>query len=92
MKRRVYEEYGIAKRKPKEYEIDHIVNLGIGGSNDIENLFPQRASKTFGYVQKNTLENRLRRLVCRGSLKLSVAQKRIAQDWVKLYREQYGSG
>lgn len=37
-------------QKPSGYtlEIDHIVSLELGGSNDIANLYPERASPAPG--------------------------------------------
>jgi hypothetical protein len=84
-------EYGIA---PGHYgrtlEIDHIVPLELGGSNDIANLFPERADAHPGYHAKDRLENRAHDLVCAGSLPLRLAQARIASDWQSLYRALYG--
>jgi hypothetical protein len=34
-------EYGIAAHQPGEYEIDHLISLELGGSNDIKNLWPE---------------------------------------------------
>ena len=38
-------------------EIDHIVSLELGGSNDIANLSPERATAEPGYHVKDRLEN-----------------------------------
>ena len=44
VKEQVYAAYGITSRQPGQYEVDHLVNLSIGGSNDISNLWPEAAS------------------------------------------------
>ncbi|MGD0715339.1 MAG: DUF3761 domain-containing protein [Gaiellaceae bacterium] len=72
-------------------EIDHIVSLELGGSNDIANLFPERADANPGYHVKDKLENRLHDLVCTGRIGLRSAQERIAGDWEALYREVFGA-
>jgi hypothetical protein len=81
-------EYGMA---PKAYgrtlEIDHIVSLELGGSNDIANLFPERAP---GYRSKDKLENKMHKLVCAGDYTLVEAQHQIARDWVTLYITVFG--
>ena len=81
-------EYGLA---PKAYgsslEIDHIVSLELGGSNDIANLYPELAP---GFRVKDKLENRLHKLVCTGKLSLRTAQRRIASDWTALYPTAFG--
>ena len=60
-------EYGMA---PKAYgrtiEIDHIVSLELGGSNDIANLYPEPGTGTASYHVKDKLENKLHDLVCAG--------------------------
>ena len=49
-------------------EIDHIVSLELGGSNDIANLFPEKADAHPGYHVKDKLENKLHTLVCAGQI------------------------
>ena len=83
-------EYGmVQKLYGRTLEIDHIVSLELGGSNDIANLFPERASPAPGYKVKDKLENKLHTLVCSGSMSLRSAQKQIATNWQKLYRKVY---
>jgi len=41
VKEQAFSIYGITSRKPKEYEIDHLISLELGGSNSIRNLWPQ---------------------------------------------------
>jgi hypothetical protein len=84
-------EYGLT---PKSYgttlEIDHIVSLELGGSNDIRNLFPEQADAHPGYHVKDKLENKLHDLVCDGTLTLSSVRHRIAKDWQALYKSVFG--
>jgi hypothetical protein len=68
-------------------EIDHIVSLELGGSNDIANLFPEQAP---GYHAKDKLENRMHGMVCSGDISLTAAQHQIAADWKALYRRVFG--
>jgi len=74
----------------KALEIDHIVPLVIGGSNEIANLFPEKRDAHPGYEAKDRLELKLHQLVCNGSMKLRSAQKQIAANWQALYREVFG--
>lgn len=85
-KNKVYASYGIVKRKPGQYQIDHLVNLGIGGSNDISNLWPEAASPKPGYHEKDRLENYLRDQVCSKKMTLLAAQTMMATDWVAAYQ------
>jgi hypothetical protein len=91
VKHMVEVEYGLA---PASYgrtlEIDHIVSLELGGSNDIANLFPEKADANPGYHVKDTLENKLHDLVCSGTMTLRSAQRRIASNWQALYKTVFG--
>jgi hypothetical protein len=70
-----------------DYEYDHLVPLELGGApNDARNLWPEPGGAP---NPKDGLENRLHRLVCAGSLRLSTAQRLIARDWVGLYRQTF---
>jgi hypothetical protein len=72
-------EYGMpAKSYGRTIEIDHIVSLELGGSNDIANLYPEPGSGKASYHVKDKLENKLHSLVCSGSMTLSAARRGIA--------------
>jgi hypothetical protein len=74
----------------KTLEIDHIVSLELGGSNDIANLFPEKRDVSPGYKLKDKLENKLHDLVCDAAMTLSTVRRRIASDWQALYKTVYG--
>lgn len=87
----VYKEYGIASHKPGEYEVDHLISLELGGSNDIKNLWPQSyVSQPLNAHVKDRLENELHKRVCAGKMSLEQAQTGIAQNWIELYNEVFG--
>ena len=87
-------EYGLApKRYGRTLEIDHIVSLELGGSNDIANLFPQMATLPNhrpGFKVKDKLENEVHDAVCSGQLSLRSAQQQIASNWKLLYKKLFG--
>jgi len=94
VKHQVEAAYGL---KPRAYgstlEIDHIISLELGGSNDPRNLYPERA--TFadgspGFHFKDKLENATHRAVCAGTIGLSTAQRQIAGNWELLYQKVFG--
>ncbi len=91
-KRDVEVEYGMdtTKKYGKSLEIDHIISLELGGSNDIANLFPEGKYAHPGYKAKDALETRLAHLVCDGKLDLRTVQRQIATDWRGLYTEVFG--
>ncbi|MDH4467460.1 MAG: HNH endonuclease signature motif containing protein [Bacteriovoracaceae bacterium] len=41
LKNKIYEKYGIPSKCRKQYTIDHLIPLSIGGNNDIKNLWPE---------------------------------------------------
>jgi len=89
LQQKVFEEYGIAGAAPQAYEVDYLVTPALGGADDIRNLWPHSYSSTWNAKVKDALEDRLRDMVCDGSLDLTVAQKEIAQDWIGAYRKYF---
>lgn len=88
LQRQVFEEYGIAGAEPRAYEVDYLVTPALGGADDIRNLWPHSYSATLWNAQvKDALEDRLREMVCDGSLDLTEAQKEIAVNWIAAYKK-----
>ncbi len=83
---RVYAEYR-RTRGPGCCEIDHLVPLELGGSNDIKNLWPQPDEPRPGDAEKDQLENTLHELVCKGEMPLADAQKCIESNWVTCWEK-----
>ena len=81
VKDKVYAEYGIAKHTQGTYEMDHLISLELGGSNDIANLWPEAATPTPGFHEKDQVENYLHDQVCSGKIALKDAQTEIAKNW-----------
>lgn len=84
-KKRAYARYKI---KPCGgcYEIDHLISLELGGSNNVDNLWPQSYTTTpWNAHVKDALENRLHKLVCEGTVTLEDAQHEIATDWISAW-------
>jgi hypothetical protein len=92
-KRKVYAAYHMAVgKKPCPCEIDHLISLEIGGSNDPKNLWPQSfGTKPWNAHVKDRLENQLHKLVCAGQLPLADAQHQIAADWIAAYKTHIGT-
>ena len=61
-------------------ELDHLVPLELGGSNDATNLWPE-VGKPSGNP-KDKVENALNAAVCDGRVSLVAAQNAIASDWL----------
>jgi hypothetical protein len=83
----VYASYGILTHTTGEYEVDHLVSLELGGSNDISNLFPEAAEPRPGFHEKDAVENYLHAQVCNGAVPLLQAQQEIATNWLAVYQQ-----
>lgn len=84
----VFNEYGL--QRSGDYEVDHLISLELGGSNDTKNLWPQSYNGMWNARIKDTLENRLHALVCDGKLSLREAQLMISTNWIKAYEKVIG--
>jgi len=90
LQQKVFEEYGIAGADPRAYEVDYLVTPALGGADDIHNLWPHSYSATVWNAQvKDALEDRLREMVCDGSLDLTEAQRDIAANWIVAYKKYF---
>jgi hypothetical protein len=90
---RILAEYGLPLGPHPEYEIDHLISLGLGGADDDANLWPEprrSIEPTLNAEAKDRLEYRLRELVCSGALDVREAQKMIAEDWTDAYQRYFG--
>jgi hypothetical protein len=85
---RVLEEYGIPAARSGEYEIDYLITPGLGGQDDIRNLWPEPYHvATWNAYAKDALEERLHEMVCSHQLDLSVAQQAISTNWITAYEK-----
>jgi hypothetical protein len=86
MRDKIYAEYG-RERESGCCEVDHLIPLELGGSNDIKNLWPEPENPRPGDAEKDQLENELHRLVCTGKMPLTEAQQCIATNWVQCWEK-----
>lgn len=86
-KEETYDRYDIPKSKRNEFEVDHLVSLQLGGSNDFANLWPLQTEIK---DRKDRVENHLKRKVCAGKMPLQLAQQEIAEDWTQIYEAEFG--
>jgi hypothetical protein len=90
---RIMAKYGLPAGPHPDYEVDHLIPLGIGGADDDRNLWPEprrSIEKEWPAEKKDVLEFRLRELVCDGALDVRLAQQTIADDWIEAYRRYVG--
>ena len=93
LKKRVYKEYGMEPYKgqcsgEEGCQVDHLIPVYVGGSNDITNLWPQPyEGQPWNARMKDRLEVKLHNLVCDGTLSLQQAQQEISTDWIGAYKK-----
>jgi len=93
--------FGHVPALPGQYEIDHLISLELGGSNDIKNLWPQNyLSLPFNAHIKDKLEDRMAALVrhelqqkghAAATALLKQFQHEIATDWIAAYHKYVSS-
>ena len=93
-KKLVFNNYGLNGNDKTQcsegYEIDHLISLELGGSNDPKNLWPQSyCGSPYNAKIKDKLENELHRQVCLGKISLESAQLCISKDWEMCYIKIY---
>jgi len=90
LRQEVFEKYGIVNARPDDYEVDYLISPGLGGSEDVRNLWPQPYhARVWNAHVKDALEERLHELVCSGQVDLSTAQHDIATDWIAAYKKYF---
>ncbi len=85
LKEAVYASYGVKTRTTGQYEVDHLVSLELGGSNDVSNLWPEPADPRPGFHEKDKVENYLHDQICSGAMTVAEAQRQIATNWLAVY-------
>jgi hypothetical protein len=90
LRQEVFKEYGIVNPRPEDYEIDYLIAPGLGGTEDIHNLWPEPSTPSAWNAHvKDALEERLHQLVCAGKLDLPTAQRAIATNWISAYKQYF---
>ncbi|QIY75448.2 hypothetical protein HEP84_46805 [Streptomyces sp. RLB1-33] len=82
LKKKQIVEYGYTDTSTSDYEEDHFVPLELGGAPKSElNLWPEPQYGTKTAANKDTVENKVKKAVCAGTVSLSDAQDAIINDW-----------
>jgi hypothetical protein len=90
LRNKILQQYGIANARAAEYEIDYLIAPGLGGEEDIQNLWPEPyTAATWNAHVKDALEEQLHQMVCAGTLDLPTAQRDIATDWIAAYKKYF---
>jgi hypothetical protein len=90
LQRRVFQEYGIRDKHSERYEVDYLITPGLGGADDLKNLWPEpRYNTRWNSFVKDQLEDYLHQSVCGGKLSLETAQRDVAGDWISAYKKYF---
>ena len=90
MRQRVFQENRTPESHASEYEVDFLITPGLGGADDIKNLWLEPYSSIVWNARvKGALEDRLHDMVCAGKLDLATAQREIATDWISAYKKYF---
>lgn len=96
-KKQVYASYGLAGNHTgycdgaSGCEVDHLISLELGGSNEQTNLWPQPYDDACNAHEKDALENRLHKLICNGTITIDEAQQAIRSNWIEAYAKYVDS-
>jgi hypothetical protein len=84
--------FGLSPGAHPDYEIDHLIPLCLGGSDDPSNLWPQprrSIEPKWNAEAKDRLERLICDMVCGGQLDIATAQEAFAKDWVAAYQKYF---
>jgi hypothetical protein len=84
--------YGLPPGMHPDYQIDHLIPLCLGGSDDPSNLWPQprrSIEETWNAEAKDRLERMMCIVVCDGQIDITAAQEAFATDWIAAYHTYY---
>ncbi len=87
----VFKEYSVPASSTKNYALDYLITPALGGSDSIQNLWPEPYSSTWNSRVKDQLEDHLHQLVCQGKVQLATAQSDIATDWIAAYKRYFNT-
>jgi anti-sigma factor RsiW len=92
LQQQVLTEYGVPDTRASDYEVDYLITPGLGGKEDIRNLWPEpHYDATWNSYVKDQLEERLHDMVCTGQLDLATAQRQIASNWIVAYKKYFAT-
>jgi hypothetical protein len=86
----ILSEYGLPPGPHPDFEIDHLVPLGVGGADGDRNLWPEprRAVEPIWNAEaKDRLEIRLNAMICAGEISPVEVQAAFTDNWTAAYRK-----
>jgi hypothetical protein len=89
LKRAVFHEYGVSTSSKMDYKVDYLITPSLGGTGNIQNLWPEPSATAWNARAKDQLEDHLHDLFCHGKIQLATAQNDIATDWIAAYKRYF---
>jgi hypothetical protein len=87
VKEEAFSRYGLRDGKSTTEVLDHLIPIALGGTDSVENLWPEPARGDWNATQKDALEQKLLGMVCDGSLTVKQAQTAMKKNWVQAYQQ-----
>lgn len=84
LSKQVFARYGISHDRQSRYVVDRLVPLILGGTDDLDNLWPEPKTGPSGRPKKRTIETLLHKRVCDGTIELEAAQQMMVTDWTRV--------
>src|SRR5471032_3406388 len=91
-KEEAFSRYGLRDGVSKTDVLDHLIPVELGGTDNVENLWPEPVKGEWNASQKDALEQKLLGMVCDGTLTVKQAQTAIKKNWVAAYQQYVGGG
>jgi hypothetical protein len=91
MKIEAFSRYGLRDGQSATDVLDHLIPIELGGTDSLENLWPEPVKGEWNAAQKDALEQKLLGMVCDGTLTVKQAQGAIRKNWVQAYQQYVGA-
>jgi hypothetical protein len=91
IERKVFERYRIPWERRRQFKIDHLIPLELGGADSIDNLWPQSVTtKPYNARRKEMLTQHLLARIANGQMTIAQAQEEIRADWISCFIDRLG--
>ena len=91
MEQKVFARYRLPWSRRPEFKIDHLIPLELGGSDTIDNLWPQKVRiKPYDADRKELLTEVLLQRIRTGRMTIAQAQQEIRKDWIDAFVDYLG--
>jgi hypothetical protein len=86
-KKTVLDRYGIPTEQSTSYYIDKLIPESLGGTDSLNNLWPQKFKSKWNCDTKGKLEEKLVKQTCDAIIDLQMARYEISANWIRAYKK-----